>query len=75
MAAKVGVILTDVLVPNQTLDIAALVAPGMQLLFGVGMRRAARVPLQSSSAPSWHPRVAPLPKTIALCWGEVGFTW
>ena len=47
----------DVLAPKQTLDVAALVTPGRQLLFGTGMRRKAGDPLQSPSAPSWCPRV------------------
>lgn len=47
----------DVLAPKQTPGVAALVAPGRQLPFGLGMRRVAGDPLQSPSAPSWCPRV------------------
>lgn len=73
VAAKVGVILIDVLAPKQTLDIAALVTPGRQLLFGTGMRRAAGDPLQSPSAPSWCPRVGSAAKNlrIVLGWGGI----
>lgn len=52
VSAKVGMTFIDVLSPNHTPVIAALVASGRQLLFGMGMRRVARVPPLS-----WCPRV------------------